>query len=80
MMMKLPLCLYYGNQIEVKQTEENGENGVDTLLDDTGCTTTGERQEDRDRWLTIIKTILIFMKKKIHFDLFRSSFRLKFIQ
>ena len=43
MMMKLPLCLYYGNQIEVKQTEENGENGVDTLLDDTGCTTTGER-------------------------------------
>ena len=36
---------------------------VDTLLDDTGCTTTGERQEDRDRWLTIIKTILIFIKK-----------------
>ena len=27
---------------------------VDTLLDDTGCTTTGERQEDRDRWLTCL--------------------------
>ena len=25
MMMKLPLCLCYGNQVEVKQTKEKGE-------------------------------------------------------